>query len=80
MAEEYAAHSKTELNAKPLGRAMLSAFAQIVRATGDPVADIGCGTGDGTALLRQAGFTVTPRLEREADATKRTPHILARRP
>jgi hypothetical protein len=39
VAADYAEHFSTELEAKPLGRAMLAAFAELVQATGaGPVA------------------------------------------
>lgn len=45
-----------ELDAKPLDRAMLASFAELVR--GRPVADIGCGTGRVTAYLADLGADV----------------------
>jgi SAM-dependent methyltransferase len=56
VAGDYAERFRTELEAKPLGRAMLAAFAELVRATGaGPVADIGCGPGRVTAHLHSLG-------------------------
>jgi SAM-dependent methyltransferase len=58
VAADYAEHFRTELEAKPLGRAMLAAFAELVRATGaGPVADVGCGPGRVTAHLHSLGLT-----------------------
>lgn len=56
VAVDYAARFRTELEAKPLGRAMLAAFAELVQAGGaGPVADLGCGPGYVTAHLRTLG-------------------------
>lgn len=58
VAADYAEHFSTELDAKPLGRAMLAAFAELVQASGaGPVADIGCGPGRVTAHLHALGLT-----------------------
>jgi SAM-dependent methyltransferase len=44
----------------PMARAVLGAFADLVRAAGSgPVADIGCGTGRVTAFLDRAGLDVS---------------------
>jgi SAM-dependent methyltransferase len=51
-AEDFAEWIQGELATKPLDRAMLTAFAELV--TG-PVADVGCGTGRITAFLRDLG-------------------------
>lgn len=57
VAAEYADHFRHELARKPLDRAVLSAFAELVgRAGGAPVADVGCGPGEVTAYL--AGLSV----------------------
>ncbi len=54
VAGDYAERFRDELAAKPLDRAMLAAFAELVRASGaGPVADIGCGTGRVTAHLNE---------------------------
>lgn len=44
VADEYAAHFVDELAAKPLDRALLGLFAEVVRGRG-LVADVGCGPG-----------------------------------
>lgn len=59
VAEDYAALLATELAAKPLDRALLAAFAELVRAGGiGPIADLGCGPGRVTAHLHSLGVTV----------------------
>ncbi len=59
MSTEYAERFGNELAAKPLERAMLAAFAELVRAAGlGPVADVGCGTGRVTAHLSGLGVPV----------------------
>ncbi|WP_031468239.1 class I SAM-dependent DNA methyltransferase [Sciscionella sediminilitoris] len=57
-AEDYAEWIAPELAAKPLDRALLTAFAELVRDRG-PVADIGCGTGRITAFLHDLGLSVS---------------------
>lgn len=60
MAAEYADGFRAELAAKPLERAMLAAFAELVTgAGGGPVADIGCGPGHVTAHLRDLGLSAS---------------------
>ncbi|MGH3762219.1 class I SAM-dependent methyltransferase [Actinophytocola sp.] len=54
-ADDYAGWIRTELAAKPLDRAVLAGFAELV--TG-PVADIGCGAGRMTAHLDGLGVPV----------------------
>lgn len=50
VAEGYARRFGAELAAKPLDRAMLAGFAELVRSAGNrPVADVGCRTGRMTA-------------------------------
>lgn len=56
VAADYARLLSDELDAKPLDRAMLAAFAEVVRAEArGPVADLGCGPGRVTAHLRRLG-------------------------
>lgn len=55
----YAEWIRDELAAKPLDRALLGGFAELVQAAGaGPVADIGCGPGRVTAHLNSLGLTV----------------------
>ncbi len=58
VAPSYLARFGTELDAKPLDRALLGAFAEIVRDRlgGGPVADMGCGPGHITAYLTALGL------------------------
>jgi SAM-dependent methyltransferase len=57
VAADYAGWLRDELAAKPLDRAMLAGFAELVRAAGSgPVADIGCGAGRVTAHLHGLGL------------------------
>ena len=52
VAADYAALLRTELAGKPLDRALLGAFAELVRADGNgTVADLGCGPGRVTAYF-----------------------------
>jgi ubiquinone/menaquinone biosynthesis C-methylase UbiE len=58
IAADYATWAEPELATKPFDRAMLAAFADLVRvdaATGLPVAEIGCGPGRITAHLHGLG-------------------------
>ncbi|OIJ62683.1 class I SAM-dependent DNA methyltransferase [Streptomyces mangrovisoli] len=56
VAVDYEALARGDLDAKPLDRAMLAAFAELVRTPGrGPVADLGCGPGRITAHLRALG-------------------------
>lgn len=58
VAVDYAEHVSTELAAKPLDRALLAAFAELVQAAGaGPVADLGCGPSHKTAHLHSLGLT-----------------------
>jgi SAM-dependent methyltransferase len=53
----YAERFRTVLEAKPFDRAMLAAFAELVRAAAaGPVADLGCGPGHITAHLHSLGL------------------------
>jgi SAM-dependent methyltransferase len=57
VAVDYARLLSEELAAKPLDRAMLAAFAELVRADGGgPVADLGCGPGRVTTHLDALGL------------------------
>jgi hypothetical protein len=57
MAADYADMVRSGLDGKPLDRALLAAFAELTRATGNgPVADIGCGPGQLTIVLRRLGL------------------------
>ena len=58
-ATEFAAMFENYLDDKPIEKAMLAAFADLVRATGNTsVADVGCGTGVTSRIL--AGLGVEP--------------------
>lgn len=55
----YADLARNALDGFPLGRAVLAAFADTVRAAGPgPVAELGCGPGSTTAHLRGLGLDV----------------------
>lgn len=55
----YAGLARDDLDAIPLDRAVLAAFAETVRAAGPgPVAELGCGPGPVTAHLRDLGLEV----------------------
>jgi SAM-dependent methyltransferase len=54
VADAYARHFFHELDAKPLDRALLDAFAEETRGRG-PVADLGCGPGHVGRYLRARG-------------------------
>lgn len=59
-ATQFAALFENRLDGKPIERATLVAFAEFVRATGNPtVADVGCGTGVTTRILRDLGLAPT---------------------
>ncbi|WP_327184514.1 class I SAM-dependent DNA methyltransferase [Streptomyces sp. NBC_01334] len=57
IAEDYAERFRDELAAKPLERAVLSAYAELVGA-GGRVADLGCGPGRVTGFLGARGLDV----------------------
>ena len=57
VAGTYAATFSDELSGKPLDRALLSAFAELVPA--GPVVDVGCGPGYVTAHLASLGLDVS---------------------
>lgn len=58
LADAYDVWIQGELEAKPLERALLGGFAELVLAAGGgPVADIGCGQGRVTAHLRTLGLS-----------------------
>jgi SAM-dependent methyltransferase len=57
VAVDYAALLQDELARKPLDRALLGAFAELVQADGyGPVADLGCGPGRITTYLHSLGL------------------------
>jgi SAM-dependent methyltransferase len=57
VAADYADLLRTELARKPIDRALLGVFAELVRADGnEPVADLGCGPGRVTAHLHALGL------------------------
>ena len=59
-AAEYAARFHHHIDDKPVERAMLAAFAGLVRATGlAAVADVGCGTGVTTRILSELGIVAS---------------------
>jgi SAM-dependent methyltransferase len=59
IATVYAERFRDELAARPLDRAMLAGFAELVRAAGaGPVADVGCGPGRVTGYLNDLGLPV----------------------
>ncbi|MDG4764045.1 class I SAM-dependent methyltransferase [Solwaraspora sp. WMMD406] len=58
-ASEYAEVVAADLDGRPLDQALLTAFAELVRAAGGgPVADVGCGPGRVTVVLRRLGLDV----------------------
>ncbi|MFD9001839.1 class I SAM-dependent DNA methyltransferase [Streptomyces sp. NPDC059582] len=57
IADDYAERFRGELVARPLERAILGAYAELVRGHG-PVADLGCGPGRITAHLAGLGLPV----------------------
>ncbi|MFF8970710.1 class I SAM-dependent DNA methyltransferase [Streptomyces sp. NPDC014995] len=79
IAEEYARHFPDGLDHHPLARALLSGFAELVKARGnEPVADVGSGPGHVTARLHDLGVPVfgvdvSPRMV--ALARRTHPHL-----
>jgi SAM-dependent methyltransferase len=60
VAADYADLLRDELEGRPLDRAMLGAFAELVLATGGgPVAEAGCGPGRVTAYLAGLGLQIS---------------------
>ncbi|MFD3585687.1 class I SAM-dependent DNA methyltransferase [Streptomyces sp. NPDC058683] len=57
VAEDYADHFRADLADRPLERALLAAFAELVGEGGE-VADLGCGPGRVTARLAGLGLSV----------------------
>ncbi|MEU0966538.1 class I SAM-dependent methyltransferase [Streptomyces sp. NPDC005917] len=57
VAEDYADHFRADLTPRPLERALLAAFAELVGEGGE-VADLGCGPGRVTARLARLGLSV----------------------
>ncbi|WP_425329362.1 methyltransferase domain-containing protein [Streptomyces inhibens] len=59
VATDYADRFRDALAARPLDRAVLAGFAELVRAAdAGPVADLGCGPGRVTAHLDALGLSV----------------------
>jgi SAM-dependent methyltransferase len=79
VAADYADLLATGLDAKPLDRAMLAAFAELVLADGGaPVADLGCGPGRVTAHLHTLGvdaFGIDLSPAMVAEARRRHPGL-----
>jgi SAM-dependent methyltransferase len=58
VATVYAEFARDSLDALPLDRAVLTAFAEFARTDSGPVAELGCGPGRTTAFLRELGLDV----------------------
>ncbi|MET8244553.1 class I SAM-dependent methyltransferase [Streptomyces sp. NPDC005202] len=56
--DDYADRFRGALAARPLDRALLAGFAELVGKGGGPVADLGCGPGRVTAYLDSLGLPV----------------------
>jgi SAM-dependent methyltransferase len=57
IAVEYAEMLRTDMDERPLDRALLAAFAELVRGNGNgSVADVGCGPGRVTVVLDRLGL------------------------
>ena len=75
VAADYAVWIREELAARPLDRALLAGFVELVQTAGaGPIADIGCGSGRVTAHLHGLGATafgmdLSPRMVAEARRT-----------
>ena len=73
-ATEFATMFENYLDDKPIEKALLAAFAELVRATGNTsVADVGCGTGVTTRILADldvepTGIDLSPNMIAEARA------------
>lgn len=55
VASHYAARFYGELEHKPLDRALLRCFAEMIGTPGPPVADVGCGPGQASRFLSELG-------------------------
>ncbi|MGO4860223.1 hypothetical protein AB4074_23475, partial [Arthrobacter sp. 2MCAF14] len=74
VAADYAELLRNELDTKPFDRAMLGAFAELVRSSGGrAVADIGCGPGRITAYLDSLGLAALASIHRCARADDLNP-------
>lgn len=78
VAREYADHFADELDGKPMDRALLERFADVVRGAG-PVYDLGCGPGGQTTAFLHArgvdarGMDLSPAAV--AEAARRHPSV-----
>ena len=73
VAEAYGDAFSDELDGKPLDRALLDGFAEMCRAGGGPVVDLGCGPGHVTRYLAgrgldASGLDLSPEMVRIARA------------
>ncbi|WP_019812760.1 class I SAM-dependent methyltransferase [Saccharomonospora saliphila] len=79
LADDYTAWVRDELARKPLDRALLSEFAEVVRAAGaGPVLDVGCGPGRVSDFLHRLGVSVSGvdlSARMVAAARRRYPHL-----
>lgn len=71
IAAHYARWIRGELAVRPLDRAVLTAFAELVQPAAGPIADIGCGPGRVTAYLydlgsRAFGIDLSPEMVAQA--------------
>ena len=77
VAEDYTELARTDLANKPLDRAMLATFAELVGTSG-PVADVGCGPGQVTTHLDSLGvkaFGIDLSPQMIATARRDYPHL-----